>query len=257
MISMPTLTECLAAELTPRLEALWESSSEFRGLAEGFKRLFQQIVLVIRFIAESPPSLGYEPFLIEHLRNRFVARALAMVAVRSGRRRAAESKRRGPVFRAIRFLAQPDRRKDASLRRASLLLAAWEETSIIAEIFDEVGASQPSFKKAHPNAFEFVSLLESAIERREITGQLREIAAALAPHLSISRGPKISAASASHEFLVEAVFRDKPPTFTWNAFKRDFTDSFTRATRREFNNPNFSPQAAYRRVKRRRVTKLD
>jgi hypothetical protein len=42
MSSMPTLTECLAAELTPRLEALWESSPEFRGLAEGFKRLFQQ-----------------------------------------------------------------------------------------------------------------------------------------------------------------------------------------------------------------------
>jgi hypothetical protein len=238
-------------------------------VVDGFKGLFEQTVLGIRFIAESPPSLGYEPFLIEPLRNRFVARAVAKLAVRSGRRRAAEGKRRGPVFRAIRFLAQPDRRKDASLRRAELLLAAWEETSIIAEIFDEVGASQPSFKKAHPNVFEFVSLLQSAVERREVASRLTEIAAGLTPHLSISRGPKISAPSAAHEFLLDYVLPDKPPTFTWNADaplphrairrtnKGDFTDSFTRATRQEFSNPYFSPQAACRRVKRRRLTELD
>jgi hypothetical protein len=150
-----------------------------------------------------------------------------------------------------------------------LLLAAWEKTSIIAEIFDEVGASQPSFKEAHSNVFEFVSLLQSAVERREVASRLTEIAAGLTPHLSISRGPKISAPSAAHEFLLDYVLPDKPPTFTWNADaplphrairrtnKGDFTDSFTRATRQEFSNPYFSPQAACRRVKRRRLTELD
>jgi hypothetical protein len=180
-----------------------------------------------------------------------------MLAVRSGRRKVAESKRRRPVFQTIRFLAQPDRRIDASLRRAELLLAAWEETSIIGEIFNEVGASQPSFKEAHPNPFEFVSLLKSAVERREVASRLREIAAALAPHLSISRGPKISTASASHEFFLENGLPDMPPAYTWNPIEDDFTDGLTRATRREFENPNFSPQAARRRVRRRRLTKLD
>lgn len=254
---MPTLADHLPPKLTRGLEALWDSSSQFRELANGFKGLLERIGLVICFIAESPRSPGYEPFLIEPFGNRIAARGLAMVAVRSGRRRAAESKRRRSVFQAIRFLAQPDRRKDASLRRAELLLAAWEETSIIAEIFDEVGASQPSSKEAHPNVFEFVSLLQSAVERREVAGRLTEIAAGLTPHLSISRGPKVSAPSAAHEFLLDYVLPDKPPTFTWNASKRECTDSFTRATQREFNNPYFSPQAACRRVKRRRLTKLD
>jgi hypothetical protein len=254
---MPTLTECLAAELTPRLEALWESSPQFRGLVDGFKRLFEQIGLGIRSIAESPPSPAYERVLIKRFRNPFVARAVAKLAVRSGRRRAAESKRRGPVFRAIRFLAQPDRRKDASLRRASLLLAAWEETSIIEGIFDEAVASQPSFRVAHPNPFEFVSLLKSAVERREIASRLREIAAALTPHLLISRGPRISAASATHEFILENGLPDQPRAYTWDPTKEDFTDGLTQATRQEFGNLSFSPQAARRRVKRRRLTKVD
>lgn len=257
MINMPTLTDHFTAKLTRGLEALWDSSSQFRELADGFKGLLERVGLAICFIAESPPSPSYEPFLIEALGNRIAARGLAMVAVRSGRRRAAESKRRRPVFRAIRFLAQPDRRKDASLRRAELLLAAWEETSIIAEIFDEVGASQPSSKEAHPNVFEFVSLLESAIERREITSRLREIAAALTPHLSISRGPKISAASASHELFLENGLPDQPPAYTWDPIKYDFTDGLTLATRQEFGVPNFSPQAARRRVRKRRLTKVD
>jgi hypothetical protein len=254
---MSTLVDYLTPKLARGLETLWESSPEFRRLVDGFKGLFEQTVLGIRFIAESPPSLGYEPFLIEPLRNRFVARAVAKLAVRSGRRKAAESKRRRPVFQAIRFLATPDRRIDASLRRAELLLAAWEKTSIVAEIFNEVGASQPSFREAHPNAFEFVGLLKSAVERREIASRLTEIAAGLTPHLSISGGPKISAPSAAHEFLLDYVLPDKSPTFTWNASKRECTDSFTRATQREFNNPYFSPQAACRRVKRRRLTKPD
>jgi hypothetical protein len=96
---MPTLTECLAAELTPGLEALWESSPQFRGLVDGFKRLFEQIALVIRSIAESPTSPGYERVLIERFSNPFVARAVAKLTVRSGRRRAGESKRRDPSSR--------------------------------------------------------------------------------------------------------------------------------------------------------------
>jgi hypothetical protein len=257
MINMPTLTDHFTAKLTRGLEALRESSPQFRELVNGSKGLLDRIGLVIRFIAESPPSPGYEPFLVEALRNRIAARGLAMVAVRSGRRRAAESKRRRPVFRAIRFLAQPDRRKDASLRRAELLLAAWEETSIIEEVFDEVGASQPCFKEAHPDPFEFIDLLKSAVERREIASRLREIAAALTPHLSISRGPKISAASASHELFLENALPDEPPAYTWNPFMDDFTDGLTQATRQEFGNPRFSPQPARRRVRRRPLTKLD
>ncbi|MBV8923017.1 hypothetical protein [Bradyrhizobium sp.] len=252
---MPTLAHCFAKEFTPYLEALWESSPQFRQLVSAYKGFFERIGLSIRLIAESPPSRGYEPILMQRFGNRIAARGMAMMAVRSEKQRAGESKRRAAVVGALRFLAKREGRADARLRRVSLLLAAWEETSIIDDIFDEVGVSQPALKEVHPNPFEFVSLLRSVVERREIsTSRLRQIAADIAPHIVNSRGPKISAASAAHELILETVFLDGPSAYTWDPIKGDFSDGLTQATRLEFGNPNFSPQPARRRARKRRVS---
>lgn len=78
--------------------------------------------------------------------------------------------------------------------------------------------------------------------------RLVEIAATVAPRLSIPRGPKISAASACHEiFLKEASSVTGVQGCTWNAYKDDFSDLLTQATRREFDEPRFQPRAASRR----------
>src|SRR5271167_2225541 len=62
------------------------------------------------------------------------SRGMAKLAVRHGRQCANESKWRRPVVDAIRFLAGRQRQRRAIIRRAQLLLRAWNETSIIETI---------------------------------------------------------------------------------------------------------------------------
>jgi hypothetical protein len=79
-----------------------------------------------------------------------------------------------------------------------------------------------------------------------------QIAAAVAPLLSIPRGPKISTASAAHEILLEELVSvTGSQGYTWDSYKEDYSDPLTQATRREFRDPDFDPRAAYRRVRAR------
>lgn len=195
-----------------------------------------------------PPSPGYEPFLIQAGWNPFTARLMAKLVVKSGKRKAEERKRIRAVYDAIRFLGKRRLQKRSILRRAELLLAAWDETSIIETIFDGAGLSET----------EFVSLLKSVVEGRDVDRlRITEIAATLASVLSVSRGRKVSAASAAHQFFLEEVAGStKPRAYTWSDLERDFTDSMTTAARLEFHDPDFDPRPAHRRVKVRRGTKI-
>ncbi len=186
--------------------------------------------------AESHPSKAYEPLLIEHGAKPVWARPLASLAISRGFRVANESKREPAVVGAIRFFASPGRSRKAIIRRARVLLAAWNETSIVETIFDDGHLS------------EFIGLLTSVIEGREVM----EIAAAIAPGLSIPRGRKISAASAAHEFLLdEAPSVTHVHGYTWDPITDDFSDPLTQATRREFGCAHFDPRPAHGRSKRR------
>jgi hypothetical protein len=132
------------------------------------------------------------------------------------------------------------------VRRAEVLLAAWNETSIIETIFSNGSLSGES---------EFVEALRGAA--REDDGayeRLTATAAILLPYLLNPRGPKISAASAAHEFFLEApveALSSRAGGYTWRDLEADFVDEQTEATRREFTNPDFDPRPAYRRVKMR------
>lgn len=153
-----------------------------------------------------------------------------------------ESARLLSVVHAVRFLAKPHRKKSAGYRRIALLLAASSETSIIETIFEDAGLDE----------FEFIdSLKTAAIGDKDAYRRVIEIAANLAPHLSIPLGPKITAPSVAHEFfLKEIVSPLKPSRYTCNPDKDDFTDAVTAATRREFNDNDFDPRPAVRRLKR-------
>jgi hypothetical protein len=199
---------------------------------------------VIQRAAESPPSVGYEPFLVERSLDPILPRLMARLLVRRGKRCANESVRLPAVVGAIRFLAKPGRGRRMILRKAEVLLGAWEETSIIETIFDDASLRES----------EFIGLLKSAAEGHEVAcPRITVIAAAVAPHLSIPRGLKVSAASAAHEFFLESVVGPiEPRAYTWNESLGKCTDPATEATRREFANSNFDPRPAYRRWKSRR-----
>jgi hypothetical protein len=225
---------------------------QLKPLEEALKRFidfFAMVGLMIVKMAELPPSRGYEPLLIQFGVNRILARGMAGIVIRHGNRRAAERRRHRRVFDAIRFLAERDRQPRAIFLRAQLLLEAWDETSIIETVFDEMGLSET----------EFIGLLKALVEGRDVDHRrITEIAALVAPHLSVARGPKISAPSAAHEFFLASLVRIKGArAYTWSSLEENFIDPVTKATRLEFEEPDFDPRPARRRVKAGRGVKLD
>jgi hypothetical protein len=221
--------------------------------AQIFVEIYLQFVTMFGFafarISELPPSRGLEPFFIASGWNSIAARGLAALAVRSGKRHAKESKWHRPVFDAIRFLAIPGRKNSAILARAKVLIAAWKDTSIIETVFDKAGLRET----------EFVELLEATSKGENVDKRrLAEIAAEIAPHLSISRGPKISAPSAALDFLLEGgalKFITKRRSRSRHSRSREYCDALTEATRLEFANPGFDSRPARRRSKARLGTR--
>jgi hypothetical protein len=196
--NVPTLVDHLQEHLTrPDVgERMKPLQTVCDGLLRAFSGFCKQIGAVIQRMGESPPSPGYEPWLIERGSNLILARMIARLLVRRGNQSAMESVRLPAVVRAVRFLATPRRKWQAISRKVDVLLAAWEETSIIETIFDDAGL----------NESEFVRSLRSVAEGHQVgCHRLTEIAASLAPHLSIPRGLKVGAASAAHEFFLEDV----------------------------------------------------
>jgi hypothetical protein len=144
------------------------------------------------------------------------------------------------VVTDIRFLAKPGCTKGAIRRRAIKLLGSLETISSL-DAFGDVGLS----------AFQFCEELEAVAEGNLTACQrVTQIAAILAPRLSVPRGRKRSAASVAHEILSSEMTKLIGPTgYTWNPAQGDFTDRFTRATREAFGDPNFDPRPALRRAK--------
>jgi hypothetical protein len=236
---MPTLVEHLTAYLIPKIEAKTAECVRLRdsfiGWGESFGRLVQ-------FVASSPPSVGYEPLLCEGGCPRIIARAIAMLTVRIGRRRAKESKRWTEVFAAFRFLAKPHRRADAIARRAKILIAAWQETSIIETVLDKVGI----------DVSEFPSLLDEAARGVSYDhSRLQEIATRVVRSQSPPMGPKMTEPSISMEYCVRHFPRhSKRPQAFGQKHRDDESDLFAEATRREFGLSQFDGRPARRRIKR-------
>jgi hypothetical protein len=217
--------------------------------ARIFAELYLQLATMIGFavvrVSELPPSRGYEPLLIANGWNSIAARGLAAIAVRSGKRQAKESKWHRPVFDAIRFLAVPGRQKRAILARAKVLITAWKETSIIETIFDKAGLE----------VTEFINLLEATSKGESVDcRRLAKIAAEIAPHLSLSRGPKVSAPSAALDFLLESgaseLIKARRP-YSRRSRSEEYCDALTEATRREFANSHFDSRSVRRRLRAR------
>jgi hypothetical protein len=241
---MASLAEVVATYLTrPDLIDRLPASENTRETFKAFGRILTQIGGALVYVAQLPPSPGYEPWFVGGGGGRLGARGLAALVVHAGKRRANDNMRRPEIVRAIRFLAKPGRRKAAILRKAEILLAGWQETSVFDTIFAESGQ----------NEFEFVRLLESARNGNGIDcNRINEIAVALKPFLVLPRGPKVSAASEAHAFFLSQGARGHGAGgYTWSDLEQDFIDAQTRATRLEFNEPDFDPRPAFHKTRGR------
>jgi hypothetical protein len=191
------------------------------------------------------PSKGYAQLLIERGIDPTFSKVMAQMILKHAERVSAECPRYPEVTKAIRYLSGERVRKDAVSRRVKLLLRAWKETSIIETIFEAAGMRE----------FEFIGLLEAVSDGHlESVSPLRQIACTIVPHLPCRRGPRLKEQSAAHEFFLEHL----PPNgrnhlYTRVTDSREFSDPLTWATRREFDDPRFTPVAAVSRLKARKA----
>jgi hypothetical protein len=196
----------------------------------------------VTVVANSAPSPGF----VRRDFDPIIARMMARLLVRRGWRIARESQRLTNMAEAIEFLATPGRSKMAARSRAKILIAAWEETSIIETLFDRHGLGSEG---------EFVELARSVADGEDgSAARLSEIAASIGGLLSRARGPKVGAATAAHQFLLESLPLLRCPEYssgyTYSDVQGDYVDEMTQPTRLEFSNSDFSPQTARRRMRR-------
>jgi hypothetical protein len=169
-------------------------------LTDQIQAVLERVIIpvceMLERLEKLPPAPGYEPVLIERGHHSLMARGLSHWIIRSGKDEAHKAKMQGIVVDAIRFLAKPGRRKGSISRRAALLLQIGNTSSNLGDVFDG----------AHISVFELIEALEGAV-RGDLAAcqRVTEVAAVLAPGLSVRRGPKASAASIAHEFLLTLV----------------------------------------------------
>jgi hypothetical protein len=209
--------------------------------------MFLMASAIAKRAEENFPSKAYGPYLETQGFAPFLARGLGSLTISIGTREADEAERVAPVVEAIRFLSRGDRQKRAILSRARLVLDASKETSIVDELFRKAGLHEA----------EFLRLLQTVIDGGAISREcITTIAAAVAPSVRRVRGPKISARSAAHEQFLEMIASlGGEAGYTWSEYEVDFIDQKTQATRQEFDDRDFDPRPARRRVKRRGTVK--
>ena len=188
-----------------------------------------------------PKDKGYGKFLETRGCDRNWAGMQAAMIVEEGRVRAATSKRSWEFAQALRRLANPRLEPEAFLADAKVALEAMNGTGLTRGLFEGL----PWF-----HGLEFILALQSCLagdlsDRAEVC----RIAKAIWRRVAVSRGPKLAHASAAHEYFLEtqSIFDDV--AFTWSPENEDFTDPLTQATREEFDDPDFNPVSARRRLR--------
>ena len=150
------------------------------------------------------------------------------------------------VVSATRFLAKPGRRKRSIADRVDVLLAALKETTVFEKISRDTGL----------DLSELIRLLKAVANGQgNACDRLAEVAASIAPQLTIKRGPKVTAPSVSHQFFLEVMhMRNEPCGYSLDHDSGKCLDREAEATRREFDLLDFDPRPAYRRLKAQRDT---
>ena len=246
---MPTFVDHFVAELAS--SGVFEHLKPWGELFVEFQKMPGGMLAMASAIAERAeenfPSKAYGPYLEAQGFAPFLARGLGSLTISLGAREANEARRVTRVVEAIRFLARSNRQKRAILSRAKLVLASSKETSIVDELFRNAGLQMG----------EFLSLLQTVIDGGAINRErISAIAGAGASSVRGARGRKITAASAAHElFLKTNASFGLPSGYTRSGIDGEYTDPRTQATKREFDDRDFDPRPAHRRIKRGGIVK--
>jgi hypothetical protein len=188
-----------------------------------------------------PKDKGYGKFLETLGYDRNWAGMAAAMIVEEGRVRAATAKRSTEFAQALRRLGNPRLETKAFLANAIVVLEAMGETVSTRGLFDGL----PRFA-----GLVFIRALRSCLAG-DLSGRavVCRIAKAIWRRVAVSRGPKLTQASAAHEYFLESQSIRGDGAFTWSPEKEDFTDRLTQATREEFDDPDFNPVPARRRLR--------
>jgi hypothetical protein len=186
-----------------------------------------------------PADKGYAKYLVALGYDPHWAGFLASYIVAEGRRKERDASMFLKMSRAFRFLAKPGRGKKAFLRNARVLLEACEQTNLLELWFtDEPGAG-----------FDFLAALRWAAEGDESARlYVTDVAGKVAASVAVPRGPKITAASAAHEYILDMCLTFLGRKYTWNYVNSSFEDALSQATKEEFGLRKFDPRPAYRRL---------
>ena len=216
-------------------------------LANRISAVLERVIIpvceMLERLEKLPPVPGYELVLIERGHHPLLARGISHWIIDLARDEAHKAKMQGIVVDAIRFLVKPGRQKRSISRRAAALLEVCNTNFDLGNVFDGVDL----------RVLEFAEALKGAVRGDGAACQrVTEIAAALAPGLSVRQGPKASAASLAHEFSLTCVANMAgPKAYTYDHVSEDYTDPLTRATRLAFGDPDFDPGPARRRQRKR------
>jgi hypothetical protein len=183
------------------------------SLANRISAVIEPVVIrvceMVDQLDQLAPVPGYEPMLIERGHHPLLARGISHWIIRSGKDEAHKAKMQPIVGDALRFLAKPGRTRRSISRRAAALLEVWNTNFDLGNVFDGVDL----------RVLEFAEALKGAVRGDLASCQrVTEIAAALAPRLSVRRGRRASAASLAHEFSLACVAKMAGPNpWQWDA----------------------------------------
>ena len=226
-----------------KIDRFFQQAGAFlEGLAITLQPVFREVFEAVARIEQAAEVPGYERAVSERANHPILARMVAYFVINAS----AEEIERAPMLRqaadGIRELAKPRRRNRTISKLSAKLLAVWGGLPE----FAPTGAPPCSL-------FDFKNALTGAAKGDpDACQRVALMAAAIAPHLSVQRGPKASQASTAHQFLMTYVNSGRASSsYTWNVDAEDFTDPLTQATRTAFRDPDFDPRPASRRHKKR------
>ena len=250
------LSQLLTAEARSAIAAAGKQVVTFADqLRPVLATLLKRLVPLARnmdAVFQAPRAASYEPLLIEMGYAPVGAQILSLWILTNGRRWAKDlDVSRRKLGSALRQLVKAaDLSPLVRARRAAVLLPLlddwtrpWVETAIA--------------DSGVPLSFEeFRDLVREAAEGQpSACGRLCEIAPQIFRHVPKARGASLKAPTVTHALLLMIAHdAGHPAAYTYCPYEEDWVDRMTEATRRQLQQPRFSPIAARRLLKSQKWT---
>ena len=188
-----------------------------------------------------PKDRGYGKVLETLGYDRNWAGMLAAMIVEEGRVRAATARKNSEFAQALRRLGNPRLETEAFLAHAKMALEAMSGTVLTRGLFDGLRDSMGFYSFARSG------FVLPAICRTDLMSPgLRRPFGAASPFHAVRSSPMLLLRMS---IFLESQSIYEPAAFAWSPEEEDFTDRLTQATREEFDDPDFNPVPARRRLR--------